>query len=180
MGKKIDDFSRKAVEVLKKYKYAALVLVLGLALLLIPFRRSERKASETPEPVKTQPVTTDYVQEMESRLTKMLLQIDGAGRVCVMLTLHRGEQTQYQTDSKVTNEQTSAGTQTSEERKTVILSEGSAYDEAAVASVIYPQFLGALIVSEGADNAQVRWNIVSAVSVLTGLGSDKITVVKMK
>ena len=46
--------------------------------------------------------------------------------------------------------------------------------------MIYPQFQGALIVSEGADNAQVRWSIVCAVSALTGLGSDKITVVKMK
>ena len=46
--------------------------------------------------------------------------------------------------------------------------------------MVYPQFQGALIVSEGADNAAVRWNIVSAVSSLTGLGTDKITVVKMK
>ena len=180
MGKKCDEFSKKAVDALKKYKYAALVLVLGLALLLIPFRKSEQNKAETPTTVQTQPVTADYAQEMESRLTKMLLQIDGAGRVSVMLTLQRGEQTQYQTDTKVTNEQTSAGSQTSEERKTVILSEGSAYDEAAVSSVIYPQFQGALIVSEGADNAQVRWSIVCAVSALTGLGSDKITVVKMK
>lgn len=178
MGKKFDIFSKKAVETLKKYKYAALVLVLGLALLLIPFRKGEKAQAEAPAPVQTQPA--DYAQQMEERLTKMLLQIKGAGRVSVMLTLQTGEQKRYQTDTKVTNEQTSSGSQTSEERKTVILSEGSAYDEAAVASVIYPQFQGALIVSEGADNAQVRWDIVSAVSALTGLGSDKITVVKMK
>lgn len=178
---KWNEWARKIISALKKYKYAALVLVIGLALMLIPFgsEKKQTKQQQTPsEPAAAE--QQDYAQEMEARLTKMLLQIDGAGRVSVMLTLQTGAQTQYQTDTKITSEQTNSGTQTSEERKTVILSEGSAYDEAAISSVVYPQFQGALIVSEGADNAAVRWNIVSAVSSLTGLGTDKITVVKMK
>ena len=178
---KWNEWARKIISALKKYKYAALVLVIGLALMLIPFgsEKQQTKQQQTPsEPAAAE--QQDYAQEMEARLTKMLLQIDGAGRVSVMLTLQTGAQTQYQTDTKITSEQTNSGTQTSEERKTVILSEGSAYDEAAISSVVYPQFQGALIVSEGADNAAVRWNIVSAVSSLTGLGTDKITVVKMK
>lgn len=177
---KWNDWGKKLTAGLKKYKYAALVLALGIALLLIPFGNGKKKAGQqtTEEPVKAE--TQDYAQEMEARLTKMLLQINGAGRVSVMLTLQKGAQTQYQSDVKTTSEQTGSGTQTSEERKTVILSEGSAYDEAAISSVVYPQFQGALIVSDGADNAAVRWSIVSAVSALTGLGTDRITVVKMK
>ena len=46
MGKKFDEFSKKAVDALKKYKYAALVLVLGLALLLIPFRKSAHNCAD--------------------------------------------------------------------------------------------------------------------------------------
>ena len=57
MGKKFDEFSKKAVDALKKYKYAALVLVLGLALLLIPFRKSEQNKAETPTTVQTQPAS---------------------------------------------------------------------------------------------------------------------------
>ncbi len=178
---KWNEWAWKITSALKKYKYAALVLVIGLALMLIPFG-SEKKQTKQQQTPSEAPAAEqqDYAQEMEARLTKMLLQIDGAGRVSVMLTLQTGAQTQYQTDTKITSEQANSGTQTSEERKTVILSEGSAYDEAAISSVVYPQFQGALIVSEGADNAAVRWSIVSAVSSLTGLGTDKITVVKMK
>lgn len=181
-SKKLSEFSKKVVSTLKKYKYAALVLVIGLALLLIPFRSGDGKQEpvKTPSEAETPSPAEDYAVQMEARLTKLLLQIDGAGRVSVMLTLQKGPQTQYQTDSKIATEQTNSGSQTSEERKTVILSEGSAYDEAAVSSVIYPQFQGAVIVSEGADDAAVRWNILCAVSSLTGLGADRITVVKMK
>ena len=39
---------------------------------------------------------------------------------------------------------------------------------------------GALVVCDGADSASVRLAIIQAVSSLTGLGSNKIAVVKMK
>lgn len=39
---------------------------------------------------------------------------------------------------------------------------------------------GAAIVCEGADDAKVRLAIVEAVKAYTGLGSDKITVLKME
>ena len=61
----------------------------------------------------------------------------------------------------------------------MILSEGSAYDKAAVSAVRYPQFQGAVVVCQGADRPSVRLDIINAVSALTGLGSDRITVVKM-
>ena len=122
----------------------------------------------------------DYAEEMERRLTQMLLQIEGAGRVSVMLTLESSSRTEYHTDIQISTDASDTQSQTSEERKTVILSEGSAYDEAAVSAVHYPQFQGALIISEGADNATVKWNLIQAVSALTGHSADHISVVKMK
>ena len=41
-------------------------------------------------------------------------------------------------------------------------------------------YAGAVVVCDGADSAVVRLRIVQAVSALTGLGSDKISVIKMK
>jgi len=43
-----------------------------------------------------------------------------------------------------------------------------------------PTYLGAVIVCQGADSASVRLAIVSAVGSVTGLSTDKITVLKMK
>ena len=127
---------KKLWQGLKKYRYAALVLLLGLALLLLP----------------------------------------GAGQVSVMLTLETGERVEYQTDVQASSD----GAQSSESRKTVILSEGSSYDKAAVAATTYPRFQGALIVCEGADSAAVRLRLLEAVSAVTGLSTDRITVVKMR
>ena len=39
---------------------------------------------------------------------------------------------------------------------------------------------GAVILCEGADNSSVRLYVTNAVSVYTGLGSDKIRIIKLK
>ena len=62
----------------------------------------------------------------------------------------------------------------------MILNRGSAYNEPAVVSRAYPVFQGALIVAEGGADAQVRFQLSAAVAGLLGLGTDQITVVKMK
>ena len=173
---KLEEFSKKAMPFLKKYKYAALIFLLGMGLLLLPTGK-EKKVEEMPA-VQTVLTDEEYANLLEVRLREMLSQIDGAGQVQVMLTLRRGSQTQYQTDIQTNSNDD--GKQKSEERKTVILSEGSAYDKAAISTVEYPQFMGALIVCEGAEKATVRLDLVEAVSALTGLSSEQITVVKMK
>lgn len=170
----LNKFPQKLLTVLKKYKYAALVLLLGVLLLLLPFGKEKK---EEPMTASEEALSdSDYAQQMEARLEGMLTQIDGAGRVKVMLTLQSGSRTEYQTDTQITD----GGTQRNEEHKTVILSEGSAYDKAAVSAVRYPRFQGALIITEGALQPSVRLNLMNAVAALTGLSSDQITVVKMK
>ena len=41
-----------------------------------------------------------------------------------------------------------------------------------------PQYRGALVVCDGGNNDRVRLAVIDAVSVLTGLGADRIAVVK--
>ena len=156
---------KKLWQGLKKYRYAALVLLLGLALLLLPGGKKTTQKSNAAASA----AQTDYA-------TQMLQQIAGAGQVSVMLTLETGERVEYQTDVQASSD----GAQSSESRKTVILSEGSSYDKAAVAATTYPRFQGALIVCEGADSAAVRLRLLEAVSAVTGLSTDRITVVKMR
>ncbi len=173
-----NELPKKIVALLKKYKYAALVFVIGIALLVLPIGKTAKKSEQAPS---VQERSDDaYVSELESRLAALLSQIKGAGAVQVMLTLQTGSRTEYQTDLQVTNDTDGTEKRSSEERKTVILSEGSAYDKAAVSAVRYPQFQGALIVSEGADSSIVRLDLIHAVAALTGLNSSQITVVKLK
>ena len=171
---RVNELPKKILAGLKKYKYAVLVLLLGVALMLLPFGKKE----ETPETVVQEDPLTDeaYAQALEQRLEDMLCQVSGAGQVRVMLTLQTGSRTEYQTDTQISDSET----QSQEERKTVILSEGSAYDKAAVSAVQYPRFQGALILCQGADQSTVRLSLVNAVAALTGLSSGQITVIKMK
>lgn len=173
-----NDMTRKLLQAIKKYKYALLILLLGIALLLLPSGKKETKTQS--EPTKAAADDDAYAALTEQRLTEMLSKIQGAGRVEVMLTLRRGSRTQYQSDTQNSEETSDDGTRRASEQKTVILSEGSAYDKAAVSAVDYPLFQGALVVSEGADTASVKLALMQAVSALTGLSSDQITVVKMK
>ena len=171
---RVNKLSKTILAGLKKYKYAVLVLLLGVALMLLPFGKKE----EAPEAEVQEDTLTDeaYAQTLEQRLEDMLCQVSGAGQVRVMLTLQTGSRTEYQTDTQISDSET----QSQEERKTVILSEGSAYDKAAVSAVQYPRFQGALILCQGADQSTVRLSLVNAVAALTGLSSGQITVIKMK
>ena len=74
---KWNEWARKIISALKKYKYAALVLVIGLALMLIPFgsEKKQTKQQQTPsEPAAAE--QQDYAQEMEARLTAGLSEED--------------------------------------------------------------------------------------------------------
>ena len=171
---RVNELPKKILAALKKYKYAVLVLLLGIALMLLPFGKKE-ETTETEVQVETLSDEA-YAQALEQRLEDMLCQVSGAGQVRVMLTLQTGSRTEYQTDTQISDSET----QSQEERKTVILSEGSAYDKAAVSAVQYPRFQGALILCQGADQSTVRLSLVNAVAALTGLSSGQITVIKMK
>ena len=66
---------------------------------------------------------------------------------------------------KVTEEETIS--------KDIILDTSS---NALVQKIISPKIEGAIIIADGADNLEVKANIISAVEVVTGLASHKIQV----
>lgn len=162
MGK----LGKQALAIVMKYKYALLVVLLGVALMLIPGRTE--KTEEIP--VTTSPEMTgrqDYQQ-----LEDFLSQIQGAGEVRVLLAYAQGEETVYQTDSDLSD--------TSSRVDTVIITDSQRGEAGLVQQVNPPTYLGAVVVCQGADSAEVRLAIVEAVSTYTGLGADKISVLKMK
>ena len=65
-------------------------------------------------------------------------------------------------------------------KETVILTDSERNQQPLVQQVLPPQYLGAVIVCQGAENAAVRLAVVEAVRNATGLGADKISVLKMK
>lgn len=165
-------------EIIKKYKYAALLLVIGIGLFLIPSSNEDGRETEKEAPTET--VFTNYEKEMEERLTMILSQIEGVGNVRVILTLRQGEEHHFLTDNIIRTENKDGASTTETNEKTVIFSKGSSYDEPMITRTDYPLFQGALIVCEGGGNAEIKLQLTRAVSALTDLSSQNITILKMK
>lgn len=161
IGRKVKDF-------LGKYKYAAIVLLIGLLLLNLPVKKTQSSTSEQSVPV-TQTFDTDKLKEI-------LQSVEGAGKVEVMLSVASGEQTVYQTDTDINK----TGETDTSKTETVIVTDSNRSEAGLVKQVNPPTYLGAVVVCEGADSASVRLAITQAVAKITGLGTDSICVLKMK
>ena len=182
--KSCKDALGKLSGLLDRYKYPALILLIGLILVMLPTGREET-ARQTPQetvPAESRPAADDedYRSRMERELSALLSQVEGAGQVKLMLTLKTGPAARYQTDRSASSSREGEKESQSTEERTVMIGRGSAYDEPAVVSTDYPVFQGALIVAEGGADPSVRYQLSAAVSALLGLGADQITVVKMK
>lgn len=155
---------KKILAFLGKYKFAILILALGLLLMAIPGRtESTATVQETqPEPER------DVAQE----LSRILSQIQGAGKVEVLLTLEAGEETLYQYDENLSD--------SAQNRDTVTVTDSQRGQTGLVRQVLPATYRGAVVVCQGADDPRIRLAIVEAVSMATGLGADRISVLKMK
>ena len=103
---------------------------------------------------------------------QLLSSMDGVGRVELMLTTSGSEEIFYQTDTRVSGD--------TREETTVFSSTQSTQKMPVVTKTKSAPDLGAVVVCDGADSAAVQLRVMQAVSALTGLGSDKISVIKMK
>lgn len=166
----INALGSKVVEFIKKYRYVILVLVIGIVLMTLPEGSNSEEATAT----STEP--TSISMDQTEALTQILSQIQGAGKVKVLLSVHAGEKTLYQTD-----QDTSTGADSGSVRyETVIITDSDRAQYALVQQTVAPEYRGAIVVCQGADDVSVRLAIVEAVSNATGLGTDRISVLKMK
>ena len=160
----------KIIEFIKKYRYVILVLVAGIILMLIP-----SGADQEPEaPVNAGSIT--QFQDPSEELSKILSQISGVGKVQILLTKNAGEKTVYQTDQDTSSSENSGSVRV----ETVIVTDANRTEQGLTQQIFAPEYRGAIIVCQGADDAAVRLAVVEAVSDVTGLGSDRISVLKMK
>ena len=155
-------------EIASKYKFAILILCVGILLMTLP----DLQVKSEPETIPSEPIREIG---LSVKLEEILHQIHGVGRVQVMLTESAGAETVYQVDEDRT---VSEDTQ-SVRLETVLISAGSD-DRGLVRTVTPPIYLGAIVVCQGGGDPAVRLAVVQAVSAVTGIGTDRISVLKMK
>ncbi len=166
----INKVKKGITELFHKYKYIVLILVIGLIFMLLPSFQPESE-----DTVSKKNIASEVQQDISAELENILCQIKGAGKVRVMITVAQGEQTLYQTDA----DSSVSDSSTSTKLDTITVTDADRNEVGLIRQVNPPTYLGAIILCEGADDPVIRLNIMDAVSKVTGLGADKISIVKM-
>ena len=159
----------KVIEICGKYKLPLLILLVGIALMLIPTRKFSAEKSEEKGSIQT-----FSLAETQAKMEQILGNMAGVGRVNVMLTLKSGSTLQLAEDK----DRSEREAEEKQDSQVVKINRGSGTQEVVITNEIFPTYLGAVIVCDGANDPAVRLSVTEAVSVLTGLSSDKISVAK--
>ena len=124
------NWKTSAADFLKKYRYVLILVLCGMFFLLLPDAETE-KTPEQSDPVQA------AQEDLQESLETILSLRSGAGKVKVLLTLEKGEQTIYQTD-----EDLSSGTDSENTRRdTVLISDGNREENGLVRQTIPPVYL---------------------------------------
>lgn len=158
----------KVLNLVKQYKYVFLMIAVGLILLLFPATEKAKETDISPQQVN--------ILTLEQQLSAILSSVKGAGDVQIFLSQATGEEILYQTDQNYSTSGDSYDNRTD----TVTVSGSDREETGLIRQINPPVYKGAIIVCQGADNPAVRLAIVEAVSRVTGLGTDKISVLKMR
>ena len=162
----------KVASWVKKYKYVVIVLGLGIVLMMLPTGTEKNEDTPIVEPEQK----STRLEITEGQLEALLSKIEGAGKVDVLLTYASGERTVFHTDERSSSDENGQ----TQEYETVVITSSNRSEEPLVAQIMAPEYLGAVIVCQGAENPTVRLAVSDAVSKATGLRTDRISVLKMK
>lgn len=153
------------------------VILCGILLVIISMGtsfsgESAIKQEEKEENDTKEHVTSGYKEKMEQELVQILQNVEGVGRVKVMLTLKSG-------GTKVTlKDNTDSGDKVEEE--TVLIEDGERNSTPYVVQETEPELEGVVIVCEGGDNVLIKKEITEAAQALFQIDSHKIKVMKCK
>lgn len=121
--------------------------------------------------------------QLEERMEEILKKIKGVSDIDVLITYSESEEivpiyNENTQKSEIEEQDGSSKKITKEESNTkdVILDNSS---EVLTQKKVSPKIEGAIVIAKGAENVNVKTNIISAVEAITGLASHKIQVFEM-
>lgn len=158
-----------------KYRAVLIVLLAGVLLLASGGRGEAAQTRETQS--SGQGESAFDLAAFEQQLCDRLSAVDGVGRVELMLSLEQSGEAVYAVNTRQT---TSGGGDTESFESDLTVVSDSDYGETPVTvKNLLPTFRGAVVLCDGAGDAQVRLAVTQAVSTVCGIGADKVTVLKL-
>ncbi len=126
--------------------------------------------------------------DLESQIEGILKKLEGVSDVSVLITYEETNRVvpmynEEMQESTTEEEDTQGGTRTINEstsKKEIIYEESNGQKTVVTSKVITPEIKGAVVMAKGANNTNVKSNIILAVEAATGLPTHKIQVFEMK
>jgi len=129
-----------------------------------------------------------YEQDMNNQLKGLLAQIDGVGKVTVMITFDGGEEsipavndnegTSSTEDSN--NGQKNTTTQGNKSSTIVTINNADGSTKPLIVKIYKPKVISVAVVAEGADNSLTELRITKTVTDLLNVTDSKVNVLPMK
>ena len=202
--KKIKDNFKKNTEGNNKKNIENLVFFLVLLIITIIAintiwgeKKTQVKQEENQTSYKELAKNTDYTisgnnlntneYNLEKNLEDILSKIYGVGKVKVLVTYSETSEVvamynEKNTSSSTEEEDTNGGSRKIEQidnNKEIIYEEKNGEKVPITKKVVMPKIEGAIVTAEGAKNAEIKANIIQAVSAVTGLSAYRIKVFEM-
>lgn len=174
------------LEKIKRVKHLDVVIGVGVvALVLVLFSGvfSGDKSSSSGQYVESK---SEYLQ-IEDRLSDVLSEINGAGKVSVMINFAGTseiitEKTTNLSEDKTVDSDSSGSRETESKTESLspVIIQKNGEDSPLIVKEILPDIVGVIVVAEGANNMSVRINLLQAVQTLLSVSADKVEIFTMK
>lgn len=186
--------NKKNIENLIFFLILLIITVIAINMIWNGNKKGNKNTTSNSQLVNLQNTTTEtpgenlHETDLQSNLKSILGKINGAGNVEVLITYKETSEVvplyNENTKESVTEEKdTSGGTRTIEAKdnvKEVIYSEDNGQKQIVTQKIVMPEIEGAIILAEGAENAEVKNSIIQAVEAVTGISVHKIQVFQLK
>ena len=172
MEEKKSLFNGKFFQKLKGIKHIEIVIALVLGAIILLIYISSLSGSSGQQ-TSTQSITSisSYSSFLENKLSNVLSQIEGAGKVSTMITFESGTEYIY-----ATNEETKTNTNTNQSSTTTTQTTTKTPKEDLLIKEVLPKISGVVIVASGARDTKVKLEIVKAVQAALEVPISKIEV----
>lgn len=161
-------FAAKLKETPKLWIYIGIAAACVVLLLMMRTPKTRDDTALPPVTAVEHTVRPSYQEELEQRLQDIISEIQGVGKVTVMVTISGSEENVYAEDISESEQKT--------DRETVIV--GS--KEALLKATKNPEVKGVLVVCSGGDRPQIQEKVVNAVSTVLDIPTSKVFVTKSK
>lgn len=170
------DLKEKLNNLSDNRKRILLIAVCVISLMLLVVSEFSSEEGDKIEAV-THASAQEYIDETEKQLEDILSQVQGAGKVHVMITLESCYENVYA--GSYSSESKNSGDDSSiDVNEDLVIVKNSDGENGVIVKVYEPVVKGVAVVCEGADSVKVRSSITETVCALFNVSSAKVSVIK--